>query len=247
MGKSLALSITNASCVVQCGVFCLLALDFGKPTVAVEINSVIPMVAQATPATTINRPTLQLGSEGAAVSELQAALKLLGYYTDTVDGVYRESTASAVSYFQQAAGLNADGIAGTATWSRLFPSMSSVQQTPPTSSSNTPASGFPVPSSLQTTNTRPSTMPTMGQVSGVGQIPAPIATNSVTLPILREGMQGPAVVQLQERLKALGFLGGTIDGVFGTATQSAVIAAQQNFQIEPDGVVGPATWRALLR
>jgi peptidoglycan hydrolase-like protein with peptidoglycan-binding domain len=60
-------------------------------------------------------------------------------------------------------------------------------------------------------------------------------------------MQGPAVVQLQERLKALGFLGGTIDGVFGTATQSAVIAAQQNFQIEPDGVVGPATWRALLR
>lgn len=246
MGKSLVLGITNASCVVQGGVFCLLALNFGKPTVAVEINSVIPMVAQATPATTVNRPTLQLGSEGAAVSELQAALKLLGYYTDTVDGVYRESTASAVSYFQQAAGLNADGIAGPATWSRLFPSISSVQQTPATSSSTTPASGFPVPSSLQTTNTRPSTIPTTGQVSGVGQIPAPIATN-VTLPILREGMQGPAVVQLQQRLKALGFLGGTIDGVFGTATQSAVIAAQQNFQLEPDGVVGSATWRALLR
>ena len=246
MGKSLVLGITNASCVVQGGVFCLLALNFGKPTVAVEINSVIPMVAQATPATTVNRPTLQLGSEGAAVSELQAALKLLGYYTDTVDGVYRESTASAVSYFQQAAGLNADGIAGPATWSRLFPSISSVQQTPATSSSNRSASGFPVPSSLQTTNTRPSTIPTMGQVSQVGQIPAPIATN-VTLPILREGMQGPAVVQLQQRLKALGFLGGTIDGVFGTATQSAVIAAQQNFQLEPDGVVGSATWRALLR
>lgn len=246
MGKSLLLGITNASCVVQGGVFCLLALNFGKPTVAVEINPVIQMVAQATPATTVTRPTLQLGSEGAAVSELQAALKLLGYYTDTVDGVYRESTVSAVSYFQQAAGLNADGIAGPATWSRLFPSISSVQQTPATSSSNRPASGFPVPSSLQTTNTRPSTIPTTGQVSGVGQIPAPIATN-VTLPILREGMQGPAVVQLQQRLKALGFLGGTIDGVFGTATQSAVIAAQQNFQLEPDGVVGPATWRALLR
>jgi peptidoglycan hydrolase-like protein with peptidoglycan-binding domain len=244
---SLLLGIINASCVVQWGVFCWLAIAFEKPTVAVEVNSVIQMVAQATPATTVNRPTLQLGSEGAVVSELQATLKLLGYYTDTVDGVYRESTASAVSYFQQAAGLNADGIAGPATWSRLFPSMSSVQQTPPTSSSNTPASGFPVPSSLQTTNTRPTTLPTTVQDSGLGQTPAPIATNSITLPILREGMQGPDVVQLQQRLKALGFLEGTIDGVFGAATLSAVIAAQQNFQLEPDGVVGSATWRALLR
>jgi peptidoglycan hydrolase-like protein with peptidoglycan-binding domain len=54
-------------------------------------------------------------------------------------------------------------------------------------------------------------------------------------------------MQLQERLKTLGFLQQPVDGVFGEATQAAVKAAQQKFNIEPDGVVGPATWRAMLR
>jgi peptidoglycan hydrolase-like protein with peptidoglycan-binding domain len=79
----------------------------------------------------------------------------------------------------------------------------------------------------------------------------PATTNrqstAVTLPILREGMRGPAVAQLQERLRTLGFLRSSADGVFGEATQAAVIAAQERFKIKPDGIVGPATWRALLR
>ncbi|NJL37440.1 MAG: peptidoglycan-binding protein [Leptolyngbyaceae cyanobacterium SM1_4_3] len=60
-------------------------------------------------------------------------------------------------------------------------------------------------------------------------------------------MRGPAVARLQERLRATGFFSGAIDGVFGTETQNAVRAAQRNFDLEPDGVVGPATWGALLR
>jgi peptidoglycan hydrolase-like protein with peptidoglycan-binding domain len=52
---------------------------------------------------------------------------------------------------------------------------------------------------------------------------------------------------LQDRLRTLGFLQGEADGVFGTETVAAVKAAQSNFQLEPDGIVGPATWRALLR
>jgi peptidoglycan hydrolase-like protein with peptidoglycan-binding domain len=60
-------------------------------------------------------------------------------------------------------------------------------------------------------------------------------------------MRGSAVEGLQERLKAIGFFSGAIDGVFGTETQAAVQAAQRNFGLEPDGVVGPATWLALLR
>jgi peptidoglycan hydrolase-like protein with peptidoglycan-binding domain len=60
-------------------------------------------------------------------------------------------------------------------------------------------------------------------------------------------MRGPAVAQLQERLKVLGFLNASSDGVFGLATQAAVKAAQQRFNLTPDGVVGPATWSALLR
>lgn len=60
-------------------------------------------------------------------------------------------------------------------------------------------------------------------------------------------MRGSAVSRLQERLRTLGFYNGAIDGVFGAETQTAVQAAQQKFNLEPDGVVGPATWTALLQ
>jgi N-acetylmuramoyl-L-alanine amidase len=45
----------------------------------------------------------------------------------------------------------------------------------------------------------------------------------------------------------LGFFDGAVDGVFGTETEDAVKAAQQNFGLDADGVVGTATWDALLQ
>lgn len=60
------------------------------------------------------------------------------------------------------------------------------------------------------------------------------------------GMKGDAVIRLQERLKALGFYKGPIDGDFGTQTEQAVRQAQRHYGLEVDGVVGPATWDALL-
>lgn len=247
-------------------------------------------IAQRIADTPVNRPILRIGSEGVAVSELQAALKLLGYYSDAVDGIYRESTAIAVSGFQQAAGLTPDGITGPATWNRLFPSTPTVVTTSPLpstnpspvrvsptpsnkpasvrtspTSSNNPASSFPVPTIIQSPNPNERVnQPALEDPSGRRQgnrsnrsQPASTPSSSssttnpqaaaVTLPILRQGMQGPAVVQLQERLKTLGFLKEPVDGVFGNATQAAVQAAQQKFNLTADGVVGPTTWRALLR
>ncbi|NJR65797.1 MAG: hypothetical protein HC772_11465, partial [Leptolyngbyaceae cyanobacterium CRU_2_3] len=67
------------------------------------------------------RPVLNQGSEGESVSELQALLKLLGFYTGAVDGLYRENTSIAVAAFQRSAGLQSDGIVGSETWARLLP------------------------------------------------------------------------------------------------------------------------------
>ncbi|MEO8890237.1 MAG: peptidoglycan-binding protein [Coleofasciculaceae cyanobacterium] len=239
-----------------------LAINFGELPAVATNHLVNREIVQAS-LISINRPVLKLGSQGTDVSELQAALKLLGYFTGTVNGFYGDSTASAVSSFQQASGLNADGIAGIETWNRLFPSVSTTATTPPRVSSprqtpNKPATGFPVPSSLQRTNNRDSRVvvptivePVRRNTTITPATSAPTAvnpnTNIVSLPILKRGMRGPAIVQLQERLRSLGFFSSSSDGVFGEVTQTAVQAVQQKFNIEPDGIVGAATWNILLR
>lgn len=239
-----------------------LAINFGELPAVATNHLVNREIVQAS-LISINRPVLKLGSQGTDVSELQAALKLLGYFTGTVNGFYGDSTASAVSSFQQASGLNADGIAGIETWNRLFPSVSTPATTPPMVSSprqtpNKPASGFPVPSSLQRTNNRdtrvvvPTTVEPVRRnttITPATSVPTAVnpETNIVSLPILKRGMRGPAIVQLQERLRSLGFFSSSSDGVFGEVTQTAVQAVQQKFNIEPDGIVGAATWNILLR
>ncbi len=66
-----------------------------------------------------------------------------------------------------------------------------------------------------------------------------------TCPTLSLGSSGPAVFDLQTRLKAAGFDPGPIDGIFGPRTQAAVIAFQQSKNLTVDGIVGVQTWTAL--
>ncbi len=103
-------------------------------------------IAQVVGSGSINRPTLKVGSQGERVSELQGALKLLGYYTGAVDGNFNETTANAVSKFKQAAGLTPDSIVDTVTWQKLFPGEATVASSPSSPSSPNTAPKFPTPS-----------------------------------------------------------------------------------------------------
>jgi hypothetical protein len=58
---------------------------------------------------------LETGSTGAEVEAVQQALTTLGLDPGPVDGNYGAATAEAVKQFQQAHGLDADGIVGPAT------------------------------------------------------------------------------------------------------------------------------------
>lgn len=64
---------------------------------------------------------------------------------------------------------------------------------------------------------------------------------------LSYGDKGPAVVQLQDTLRRLGYFAGPSTGYFGFSTQEAVIAFQQNCGLCIDGVVGLETLAALQR
>ena len=62
---------------------------------------------------------------------------------------------------------------------------------------------------------------------------------------LRVGSSGEEVKTLQTKLKRWGYYTGSIDGVFGSGTKKAVIAFQKKNGLTPDGIVGPATLKAL--
>ncbi len=63
---------------------------------------------------------LKLGASGMEVRKLQARLAELGYYAGGVDGIYGETTATAVKAFQRNNGLSGDGQAGEQTQKKLY-------------------------------------------------------------------------------------------------------------------------------
>jgi peptidoglycan hydrolase-like protein with peptidoglycan-binding domain len=226
---------------------------------------VLPTSAQQSLSPEIDRPTIQIGSKGNVVSELQAALKLLGYYRGTVDGIYTETLANSVSQFQRSAGLNATGIADSRTWETLFPRLppnTTASATPPTNNANKPpttsnsntqsTANKPAPTATPAPNRQTTTSTTKPQPSKtkppVNQSSTrPTQAQISSLPVLTKGTKGFAVKKLQQRLKTLGFFKGDVDGIFGDATWRAVMAAQRKFGLQADGIVGSATWNALLR
>src|ERR1043166_5099442 len=65
------------------------------------------------------------------------------------------------------------------------------------------------------------------------------------MPVLKQGSSGPGVLDLQQKLKDLGFDPNGIDGNFGPGTEAAVVAFQQSKGLQADGIAGPATMAAL--
>jgi peptidoglycan hydrolase-like protein with peptidoglycan-binding domain len=65
--------------------------------------------------------------------------------------------------------------------------------------------------------------------------------------ILRRGMRGKDVEELQNKLASLGYNVGPIDGIFGRLTEQAVIQFQKDNGLKVDGIVGPQTFDMLER
>lgn len=64
-------------------------------------------------------------------------------------------------------------------------------------------------------------------------------------PTLRKGSRGDDVKKLQETLNALGYDCGTVDGIFGAKTETAVRSFQQTNGLAVDGIAGKNTMALL--
>lgn len=133
-----------------------------------------------------------------------------------IDGVFSTDTEAAVRRFQEIFNLTPDGIVGNATWYYIILIYNAVKR--------------------------------LNELDSEG-----IKLEEVTKQYpgaLSLGSSGLGVSNLQYFLSYLSqFYSAippvSIDGSFGDSTRSAVIAAQNVFGLDPDGIVGELTWNAI--
>lgn len=187
----------------------------------IDIVSNVPIRSPDAQAPTL---PLRLGLANDEVRRLQLRLNRISTNYPSIpkivipDGVFSFDTLAAVTEFQRVFGLEQDGVVGQATWY-------TVQR---------------IYNAVKRLNELDSEGVTLEEVTS--QYPG----------VLRYGDSGNGVLNLQYYLSYLAQYYATIptvalDGIFGDATLASVIALQSNFELSPDGVVGPATWNTLYR
>ena len=163
---------------------------------------------------------LKEGDSSPYVAAMQERLIALGYLTGKADGEYGKSTLEAVKNFQKNNNIAQDGVAGGETQRVMFNESAKM------------ATGAVVVAPADNT-TVANTTATEG------------TANKVSNTTLRQGSRGDDVKTLQQRLIELGYLSGKADGVFGVATEKAVIAFQKRSSLTADGKAGKVTQNLL--
>lgn len=105
-----------------------------------------------------------------------------------------------------------------------------------------------LPVTIKSTNYADSTVNvviTLIKGSSGGYYYAPTTAVVPDMPMLYRGCTGDAVKTLQDKLNALGYNSGNVDGIFGAKTYAAVTAFQKANSLGVDGIVGKLTWGKL--
>ncbi|WP_017316720.1 peptidoglycan-binding domain-containing protein [Mastigocladopsis repens] len=170
---------------------------------------------------------LEKGDRGPSVRTLQQQLKRSGFYQAPITQVYDTSTEDAVRRFQRTAGLDVNGVAGSATLQKLEGWRTSSES-----------------SQARKTSTRSQARRIDDENSQARRTMIENSSGSSkrrTSNLLERGDEGEDVKVLQERLRVAGFYTGNSTGIYGPITEDAVKRFQEAYNLAPDGIVGPAT------
>jgi peptidoglycan hydrolase-like protein with peptidoglycan-binding domain len=179
-------------------------------------------------------------TEAADIRTLQASLTVLGFDTGGVDGALGPSTRSSIRAFQQRNGLNADGQASAVLRARVGTELVRfIQQ-------RLKALGFePGTVDGQVGDLTRAAIHAFEQRQGLNPTGEPTAALAAQLETtFRSRQQSPTVEseqlrQVQQRLKALGYDPGPIDGRPGPGTREAIRRYQRSLDRPETGELTP--------
>lgn len=78
-------------------------------------------------------------------------------------------------------------------------------------------------------------------LGSIGTIAAVQAGDDSVSTLSKMGSRGDEVRRIQQKLKSMGYYTGSVDGIYGTQTQSAVKKFQRDNGLTVDGIAGPKT------
>lgn len=184
-----------------------------------------------TPPTTVIRE----GARGRDVQIAQYMLNFIAEFYPELTPVLRNSTftrdmTETVRAFQRLFGLNPDGIIGPITWRQLYTVYWRIRD------------NITLPEEPGTQPPTPPPPPPPPPPPGIPPYPGQL---------IRVGSRGADVERIQRCLNTVGVRYPDIprlnvDGAFGPITQNSVMVFQRLFGLNPDGIVGPMTWAALM-
>ena len=183
---------------------------------------------------------LKYGDKGDQVKEIQEYLIAQNLLHVAADGVYGSATVNAIKDFQTALGLEVDGVCGAETYKLLrAAAFDEIDVTTYKPGDYVPEPPKSVKEVVNSTNDDFTTV--LSAVNVVKQVVQYAGVGDV----IKLGMEGDGVVDLQNKLTEQGFYDGEVDGV----ADEEVIDALKNFQssrgIKADGICGRKTYSAL--
>ena len=187
--------------------------------------------------------TLKYGDKGDAVKEIQTYLIAQNLLHVTADGVYGTATVNAIKDFQSALGLEVDGVCGNETY-RILRAAAFDEIDITTFKPGDYVPEYELELDDENISEFKNSGETIGSVLSALSVVGEVAQYAGIGDVIKFGMKGEGVVDLQNKLIEHGFYEGEADGICDSSTVEALKDFQRSCGLTADGICGRRTYSA---
>lgn len=187
---------------------------------------------------------LKYGDKGDEVKEIQTYLIAQCLLKGEASGVYDKATVNAIKDFQSALGLEVDGVCGNMTYRILrAAAFDEIDIYTFKLGDYVPEYELEI-ADVETDTPKSAGATTIGSVLSAVSTVKEVAQYAGVGDVIKLGMQGDGVIDLQNKLIEHGFYEGEADGVCNAETIDALKDFQRSHGLAADGICGKRTYRA---